>query len=192
MLHRRLHSPKSKKLRWWGDTQSVFELSSSPCLLSPSPHLNSTYLLVLALFNMVCTSDKQELLEDIKMVILTTLLVETELKLELTSTVDTWLWYSLLHNYRPQHNQTLLDMLDHYSTISRKGFWGLCYGTRGAEAEVIWGGVQELRIGQIEGITVEFTKICSREGSMTDPIQIGISKDCTTNPTRNCSIMIIW
>ena len=68
----------------------MFELSSSPCLLSPSPHLNSTYLLVLALFNMVHSSDKQELLEDIKTAILETLLVETELKCELASTADTW------------------------------------------------------------------------------------------------------
>ena len=68
----------------------MFEFSSSPCLLSASPHLNSTYLLMLALFNMVCTSDKQELLEDIKTAILASLLAETELKLELTSTADTW------------------------------------------------------------------------------------------------------
>ena len=76
----------------------MFELSSSPCLLSPSPHLNSTYLLVLALFNMVHSSDKQELLEDIKMAILATLLVETELKRELASTVDTCLPNDDLNN----------------------------------------------------------------------------------------------
>ena len=138
----------------------MFELFSSPCLLSPSPHLNSTYLLVLALFNMVRASDKQELLEDIETVIIATLLVETELKLELASTADTWhpnddlddsddddfdhavsralitthsiindKRYSLPHIYMPQHNQTLLDMLDQYSTISRKRFQGLVHMT---------------------------------------------------------------
>ncbi|SAM85648.1 uncharacterized protein UBRO_21086 [Ustilago bromivora] len=115
---------------------------------------------MLALFNMVCTSDKQELLGDIEMVILATLLVETKLKLELASTADTWhpndnlddsdddnldhavsqalitthsiindKQYSLPYIYISQCNQTLLDMPDHYPTISHKRFRGLVHMT---------------------------------------------------------------
>ncbi|SPC63216.1 uncharacterized protein UHOD_12072 [Ustilago sp. UG-2017b] len=118
---------------------------------------------------MVRASDKQELLEDIETVIIATLLVETELKLELASTADAWHpnddlddsddddfdhavsqalitthsiinkeRYSLPHIYIPQHNQTLLDMLDHYLTTSRKRFQGLvCMTPEAFEALVL-------------------------------------------------------
>ncbi|SPC63881.1 uncharacterized protein UHOD_11363 [Ustilago sp. UG-2017b] len=103
------------------------------------------------------------------MVILATLLVETKLKLELTSTAYTWhpnddlddsddddfdhavsqalitthsiindKRYSLPCTYISQHNQTLLDMLNHYSTISHKRVQGLvCMTPKAFEALVL-------------------------------------------------------